>query len=506
VTSPGDELNRRYRLDERLGGGGMGSVWKAYDMVLERTVAVKELISGHHDAEDIATRLERVRREALALAKVEHPAIATIHDLMYVRSDNDPWIVMGYVHGSPLDKIINGASPLPQRKIASIGLTVLEGLMACHRCHVYHRDVKPANIVVGEDGLVRLVDFGIARIVGKAPLTALNNVPGTPQFLAPELLNNEPADPATDLWALAVTLYYALEGQAPFNANSLAAMIAAIQRREPPEPRSGGPLAALVMRMLMKDRAARPDTATVAAVLKSIESGAAPASQPYLIRASQPRGVPRQASPRQPGNLQPVRPPQRLTPFSGLPARAAARRIASLSAEQAAAELIALDLREVAGDIILCADPVAGAVLSAIAIAAGQPASARKILEMVTQEQAGRLLDHMSSAAAAAALALPTAAVAVLRMAKADTLTVVGVLTEMPPLRAAALVQAMDDDVRAVEVLRRMPDPANAASILLQVFPAARRRSLLNRLSAPLRALVSKHMERMSGSNTSAEA
>jgi tRNA A-37 threonylcarbamoyl transferase component Bud32 len=501
VTSPGAELNGRYRLEERLGGGSMGSVWRAYDKVLERTVAVKELISDRNDAEDIATRRERVRREALALAKVEHPAIATIHDLIYVRSGKDPWIVMGYVHGSPLDQIINGKPPLSERKVASVGLAVLEGLMACHKCHVYHRDVKPANIVVGEDGLVRLVDFGIARIVGKDPLTALNNVPGTPQFLAPELLDNEPAGPATVLWALGVTLYFALEDKAPFHADSLGAMVAAIQGRNPPEPRTGGPLATLVLRMLRKQPTSRPDAATVADALKIIANGGGPASRPYRIGPDQPREMPRQDPSRRHGDTPQVRPGQGPTPLSGMSALSAARIIASWPADRAAAALLALDSTEAAKDINLCADPVGGAVLSAIAVASGQPARTRKILEIVTADRAGRLLDHMTSAAAAAALALPTVAAAIGRLAEADTSTAVGALAEMDPRRAALLVQEMDE-TRAVEVLGRMPDPATVAGIMLHVFPAIRRQALLNRLSAPFRALVIKHMQRMSGTDT----
>ena len=281
MTSPGEVLSGRYRLVRRLGGDGMGTVWEAFDADLERTVAVKELAAGNFGDEDAATRRERVRREAIALAQVEHPVIVTVHDLISV-DDEAPWIVMGYVPGEPLSDIIkrHRHAPLPERKIAAMALAVLEGLRACHtsRPRVYHRDVKPGNIIVGPDGSVHLVDFGIARIAGKVTLTDARKIVGTPQFLAPEMLDGEPAGPGTDLWALGVTLYYALTGHAPFAADTIGAIFAAIKFRNPAEPRDGGPLANLVLQMLRKRPEDRPDAATVAAVLSGV------ASQPTRVR------------------------------------------------------------------------------------------------------------------------------------------------------------------------------------------------------------------------------
>ncbi len=134
MTSPGKVLNGRYRLERRLGGGTMGTVWEAFDIHLERTVAVKELIPGPFADEDAATRRERVKREATALAQVEHPVIVTVHDLISVGRSGVPWIVMGYVPGRPLSEIIGEQkdAPLPEQKIAAIALAVLDGLRACH--------------------------------------------------------------------------------------------------------------------------------------------------------------------------------------------------------------------------------------------------------------------------------------------------------------------------------------------------------------------------------------
>jgi tRNA A-37 threonylcarbamoyl transferase component Bud32 len=470
-------LNDRYRLEERLGQGAMGSVWKAHDTRLERTVAVKELVSWRDGGEDLDVRRERVRREALALAKVEHPAIVSVHDLIF--EGPDPWIVMAYVRGRSLDLIIKDEWPLDERRVAGIGLAALHGLMACHEQHVYHRDVKPANIVLSDNGAVHLVDFGIARIVGENPLTVDSNVIGTPEFLAPELLTDHRAGQATDLWALGVTLYYALEGRSPFRGETLPATIAAILSKNVAEPRTRGEVAALVLTMLRKHPAERPDAATVAAVLRQAVNGGKPV---------RPSGVPGQRAAR-PAERAGQRQPRRLTPLQEMPALDAAKIVSDWPTDRAVTDLLTLGETAAAGIINRCADPVAGKLLSGIA--AGKPARARKILEMVTTERAARLLDQMSSLAAASALSLPTPTGAVRMLGHADDLTAAGVLLEMSAPSAAGLVVAMDAE-RAVKLLGQAA-PVTVAGILRNV-PADRRRLLLNRLPEPFRSLVARHL------------
>ena len=481
-------LNERYRLQDRLGRGAMGSVWKAYDARLERIVAAKELVSGADTGEDLGVRRERVRREALALAKVEHPAIVTIHDLIYEGTGQDPWIVMAYVRGQTLDASIRERR-LGEQKVASIGLAVLQGLMACHGQDVYHRDVKPANIVLCDDGTVRLVDFGIARIVGKNPLTMDSNVIGTPEFLAPELLTDHRPGPATDLWALAVTLYYALDGRSPFRGETLAATLAAILSKNLAEPRAGGEVAALVLTMLRKHPDERPDAATVAAVLRRVASGgrAATSRRPDAPRQDGPAA--QEGTGRGPTAAEPARAPIRLTPLHGVPALTAAKIVSDWPTERAVTDLLALDEKAAAGIINRCGDPVAGKLLSGIA--ADEPATVRKILEMVTTERAGRLLDHMSSLAAAAALSLATPTGAVRVLAQADDLTATGVLLEMRAPTAAGLIMAMDAE-RGVKLLGHAA-PATVADILRNV-PDSRRQALLKKLPEPSRSLVAKHL------------
>jgi len=498
VTSPGKVLNGRYRLVRRLGGGTMGTVWEAFDIHLERTVAVKQLIPGPFGDEDGGTRRERVKREAIALAQVEHPVIVTVHDLISAGRGGVPWIVMGYVPGRPLSEIIaeHKDAPLSERKIAVVALAVLDGLRACHtsRPRVYHRDVKPGNIVVGPDGSVHLVDFGIAWIVGKVPLTDDRNIVGTPEFLAPELLDGEPAGPGTDLWALGVSLYYALTGQAPFSAETKWAMFTAIKFRNPPEPREGGPLASLVLQMLRKRPEDRPDAATVSAILRGV------ASQP-----DRPRGVPFSISPQNgtenesswPPQPPPARRQARLSALSGLPVLTQAQVVAGMPTDQAAGELLALARRDAARIINRCDDALGGNLLSAIAMSEGRdsperPAAARSILQMLPPDRHGPLLDHMSSVALAAMLVLPLTGETMRVLDRAGTASVVGALPEMAPVRAASLVLALDAG-RAAEVLKQVA-PTRVADILRSVSPASRRQELLGRLPERLRASVRRYL------------
>jgi hypothetical protein len=500
-------LNHRYRLEERLGQGSMGSVWKAYDTRLERTVAAKELVSAHDGGEDLDIRRERVRREALALAKVEHPAIVSIHDLIYEGSGQDPWIIMAYVRGRSLDSIISGPQPLDERKVAGIGMAALQGLMACHERDVYHRDVKPANIVLSDDGAVRLVDFGIARIVGKNPLTMDSNVIGTPEFLAPELLTNHRAGPATDLWALGVTLYCALEGRSPFRAETLPATIAAILSKNLAEPRTRGEVADLVLMMLRKHPGERPDAATVAAVLRRVANGAQaarpnwqPARPVSAGRSARAAPAPRvtQGTARRPvpgeqrrtASTQALSAPLPNTPLNGLPAADAAKIVSGCPTDRAVTDLLNLGETAAARIINRCADPVAGKLLSGIA--ADRPARVRKVLEMVTTERAGRLLDHMSSLAAASALSLPTPTGAARVLGQADDLTATGALLEMSAPTAAGLIMVMDTD-RAVKLLGHAA-PATVAGILRNV-PRDRREVVLSRLPQLFRSLVARNLQ-----------
>jgi flagellar motility protein MotE (MotC chaperone) len=344
--------------------------------------------------------------------------------------------------------------------------------------------VKPGNIVVGPDGSVHLVDFGIARIVGKVPLTDDRAIVGTPEFLAPELLDGEPAGPGTDLWALGVTLYYALTGEAPFSAETKWAMFTAIKFRNPPQPRDGGPLAGLVLQMLRKRPEDRPDAATVSAVLRGV------ASQPDQPSTPSFRPVLQEPPARRRGTAPPVGIGPRLSALSGLPVLTQAQVVAGMPTDQAAGELLALSTHEAARIINRCDDALGGSLLSVIA--QERAATARGILQMLPPDRHGPLLDHMSSVALAAVLALPQQEEIMRILDRAGTASVVGALSEMPPVRAASLVMAMDagSAARALEQVA----PTRIADILRAVSPVSRRQELLSRLPERLRASVRRYL------------
>jgi hypothetical protein len=502
-------LSERYHLVEPLGTGAMGSVWKAYDERLERTVAVKELLADDAIGEDLKVRRERVRREALALAAVDHPAVVAVHDLIYEGSEKLPWIVMAYVRGRSLQRIVEKSGPLDEREAARIGLAVLQGLRACHDCDVYHRDVKPANIVRADNGSVCLVDFGIAWFSGRNSLTAESRVIGTPEYLAPELLNSARPSQATDLWALAVTLYTVLEQRSPFSRQTMAATFAAILAVQPPRPRRGDLLGELLMRMLRKDPGDRPQIEAVAAELRKIAASepanrTARNAQPFPARPDPQGGG--QAGQRSPGvavkgAASPRNPPARpadgqiqwTTPLSGWPVQDAAKVVTEWPTDRAVADLLALDRFKAANILNLCADPVAGKLLSAIAVS--RPGLAWSFLDMVPLKRAGLLLDEMTSLAAAVTLAVPQARAALKVLACAEELTSVGVLSHMAAPKAGAIVTLMDDDKDVMRLLVRTANPVTVAGILRHV-PPSRRQVLLSMLPGGFRDLVLQYLRR----------
>jgi hypothetical protein len=507
VTSPGEHLNNRFELVRHLGRGTMGSVWEAFDTRLERTVAVKKLHLGDFGDEDPQTRRKRMRREAIALAQLNHPVIVAVHDLIYAGRDEVPWIVMSFAPGRTLTEIVKaqGDARLSEREIAGIVLAVLDGLRACHACDIYHRDVKPANIVLGQDGSVRVVDFSIARMAGEVPLTEYGRIAGTPEFLAPELLDGEPAGPGTDLWALGVTLYYALTGKTPFWAETDTAMCMAIKYRNPPVPRAGGQLANLVLQMLRKQPNDRPSADTIANTLRGV--AALPdlpdrldppdlvgrfdrfdrqADRTVLdpIRWEQPAGQREQAPL--------ARQERRPTALAGLPVLTQADVVANLPTDRAAGELVELTYQDAARVINRCDDVLGGNLLSAIAI--NEAVTARKILQMLLPSRQGPLADHMSSIALAAVLAIPPSEEAVRIVDHAELATLVGAVAEMPPVQAAPVVLALDVG-RCADVLRRIA-PERVADIMRNVFSASLRNELVDRLPEHLRNAVRRHLSR----------
>ncbi|GAA4193293.1 hypothetical protein GCM10022252_36000 [Streptosporangium oxazolinicum] len=272
VAGPLPVLAGRYRAVAKLGAGGMGVVWRARDELLHREVAIKEvrLDPNLPEAQRVEAR-ERTLREARAAARLGHPSIVAVHDV--VAQDGRPWIVMDLVKGRSLEQAVQAEGPLPPRRVAVIGLAVLDALALAHSRGIVHRDVKPANIMLAGDGGVLLTDFGIATLEGDVQLTSPDALIGSPGYMAPERLRGADDGPATDLWALAATLYTAVEGRSPFRRETSAATIGAILTQEAPPPRRAGDLAPVLMAALVKDPRLRPGESGLRAALRQVSQG-----------------------------------------------------------------------------------------------------------------------------------------------------------------------------------------------------------------------------------------
>ena len=248
----------RYRLGESLGVGGMGQVWLARDEILDRDVAIKEIVlPAELIAADRAGVRQRTLREARAAARLSHPGVAQVYDVL--EAGGRTWIVMEYVPSRSLQEVVKVDGPLTPRRAARIGLEVLAALKAAHRAGVWHRDVKPANVLLADDGRVVLTDFGIASIEGDGLVTGSGLVFGSPEYMSPERVQHGTAGPASDLWSLGATLYTAVEGHSPYKRASVVATLTALATSEPDPPRRAGALRPVLEGLLRKDPQSRID-------------------------------------------------------------------------------------------------------------------------------------------------------------------------------------------------------------------------------------------------------
>ncbi|MDF5752497.1 serine/threonine-protein kinase [Spongiactinospora sp. TRM90649] len=270
----------RYRLVAQLGQGGMGTVWRAVDELLRQEVAVKEVrLPSGLDQAARAELIERTLREARAAARLRsHPSIVTVLDV--IMDGGRPWIVMELINGRSLDQILRQDGPLPPPRAAWVGQHILDALMAAHSVGVLHRDVKPANVLITEDGRVQLTDFGIATVAGDVALTQTGLLNGSPGYVAPERLRGDPDGPAADLWSLGATLYTVVEGAQAFSGDNAHALMAAVLMREPAPARRAGPLAPVLAALLEKDPERRCTAEQAALWLRSAARGDAPESVP----------------------------------------------------------------------------------------------------------------------------------------------------------------------------------------------------------------------------------
>ncbi|GAB2749527.1 hypothetical protein GCM10027072_52920 [Streptomyces bullii] len=226
----------RYRLLSPLGEGGMGTVWRARDELLHREVAVKEVRApAGLPASDVERLYARLQREAWAAARVADRNVVTVYDV--ATDGGRPWIVMELVRGLSLAEVLEAEGPMPPQRAAHIGAEVLAALRAAHSAGVLHRDVKPGNVLIANDGRIVLTDFGIATVEGSSALTMTGEVVGSPEFLAPERALGRTPGPESDLWSLGVLLYAAVEGSSPFRQDTPLSTLRAIVDEELPPPR-----------------------------------------------------------------------------------------------------------------------------------------------------------------------------------------------------------------------------------------------------------------------------
>ncbi|WP_028801709.1 serine/threonine-protein kinase [Streptomyces sp. 142MFCol3.1] len=273
---PGSErvIAGRYRLLSPLGEGGMGTVWRARDEVLQREVAVKEVRApaGLLDSE-VERMYARLEREAWAAARISHRNVVTVYDV--ATEDGRPWIVMELVRGLALSDLLDAEGPLAPARAAHIGAEVLAALRAAHEAGVLHRDVKPGNVLMANDGRIVLTDFGIAMVEGSSALTMTGEVIGSPEFLAPERALGRTPGPESDLWSLGVLLYAAVEGNSPFRQNTPLSTLRAIVDEPLPAPRRAGSLGPVIEGLLAKDPAERTNADQAEHDLRVVAAGGA---------------------------------------------------------------------------------------------------------------------------------------------------------------------------------------------------------------------------------------
>jgi len=300
----------RYRLDERIGAGAMGAVWRATDELLNRTVAVKQLLSAAapataagHDA--LEESRQRILREGRIGARLQHAHVISMFDV--VVHEDSPWLVMEYLPSQSLAQVISSKGPLSPVEVADIGRQVADGLAAAHVAGVVHRDVKPGNVLLAEDGRVKLTDFGVSRAVDDVQLTRTGLIAGTPAYLSPEVAQGREPTAASDVFALGATLYSTVEGHPPFGLDDNPyALLHKVATGVVDPPTQAGPIAGILSRLLATDPRDRPSAAQARDELAAIAAGQvggtdAPATAMFAARPGPPS--------RPAGAFPPARPP-----------------------------------------------------------------------------------------------------------------------------------------------------------------------------------------------------
>jgi serine/threonine protein kinase/beta-lactam-binding protein with PASTA domain len=324
-TQPGQPFDGRYRVLGRLGVGGMATVYLAEDSSLGRKVALKVMAERY--AED-GEFVERFRREAQAAARLNHPNIIAVYDRG--EADGRPYIAMEYLQGRTLKQVIQKEGPLPPERAIAVAMQVLAGLRYAHEHGVVHRDVKPHNVLVGDDGRIKVTDFGIAH-AGDPQMTEVGSIVGTAQYLSPEQARGRSVGPQTDVYSLGVVLYEMLAGRVPFEGDSSVAIAMQHVSDEPPPLRALVPdvpesLAMVVAHSMLKQPDQRYGSADeFSADLDRVRRGLVPAAATALIEMP-----PREPTERVPAveatRIAPAAPPPSLLSGEKLPPRPVPRK------------------------------------------------------------------------------------------------------------------------------------------------------------------------------------
>ncbi|MFE9848913.1 protein kinase [Streptomyces sp. NPDC005576] len=298
-------LAGRYRLGKVLGRGGMGTVWRADDETLGRTVAVKELRFPTAIDEDEKRRLiTRTLREAKAIARIRNTSAITVFDV--VDEDDRPWIVMELVEGKSLAEVIREDGTLTPRRAAEVGLAVLDVLRSAHREGILHRDVKPSNVLISQEGRVVLTDFGIAQVEGDPSVTSTGMLVGAPSYISPERARGHKPGPPADLWSLGGLLYASVEGTPPYDKGSAIATLTAVMTEPLDPPKNAGPLTDVIYGLLTRDPDLRLDDAGARALLTAVinapQTPAVPPADATQVMAMPPGAGPAPSDRTKPGD------------------------------------------------------------------------------------------------------------------------------------------------------------------------------------------------------------
>ncbi|MFD6113077.1 protein kinase [Streptomyces yangpuensis] len=274
-------LAGRYRLGAVLGKGGMGTVWRAQDETLGRTVAVKELrFSSGVDDDEKRRLITRTLREAKAIARIRSGGAVTVYDV--VDEDARPWIVMELIEGPSLADFIRENGPLTPHRAAEVGLAVLEVLRAAHGQGILHRDVKPSNVLIAGNGRVVLTDFGIAQVEGDPSVTSTGMLVGAPSYISPERARGQKPGPPADMWSLGGLLYASVEGVPPYDKGSALATLTAVMTEPVDPPKNAGPLTEVIYGLLAKDPARRLNEERAREMLTAVLAAPEPVPAPAV--------------------------------------------------------------------------------------------------------------------------------------------------------------------------------------------------------------------------------